>query len=83
MGASLDAPDQLRQRVAWALSQIFVVSEAGLTSNNLLESEIWGVYYDIFVRNAFGNYRDIMREVRIPKKVKQHSQRTLLRVFHT
>ena len=26
----LDAPDQLRQRVAWALSQIFVISDTSM-----------------------------------------------------
>lgn len=52
--------DQLRQRIAYALSQIFVIS-----SNSELGS--WGEalasYYDILIRNAFGNYKDIMTEV--------------------
>jgi hypothetical protein len=57
-----DAPDQLRQRVAWALSQIYVISEA--TSGTVyMETEVYTAYYDIFVRNAFGNVRDILREV--------------------
>eukprot|EP00965_Chrysotila_dentata_P073125 2416685-Pleurochrysis_carterae.AAC.1 len=50
---SLYAEDQLRQRVAWALAQIFVVSEAGLNGHKD-EQEIWHTYYDIFVRHAFG-----------------------------
>eukprot|EP00965_Chrysotila_dentata_P073126 2416686-Pleurochrysis_carterae.AAC.1 len=50
---SLYADDQLRQRVAWALAQIFVVSEAGL-GEHIEEQEIWHTYYDIFVRHAFG-----------------------------
>jgi hypothetical protein len=56
----LRAPDQLRQRVAWALSQIFVVNVAGVLSKT---NEVFMVYYDIFVRNAFGNYRDVLKEV--------------------
>jgi Protein of unknown function (DUF1800) len=56
--AALTGHDQLRQRVAWALAQIFVISSE---TDLLTESMI--VYYDIFVRNAFGNYRDIMKEV--------------------
>ena len=56
----LRAEDQLRQRVAWALSQIFVISDA---AGRGPYSEPWHAYYDIFVRHAFGNYRDVMREV--------------------
>ena len=44
--------------MAWALAQIFVI---GSETDLLTESMI--VYYDIFVRHAFGNYRDIMKEV--------------------
>ena len=58
---ALQAPDQLRQRVAWALSQIFVVSTQDVGMNHL--NELWTNYYDIFVRGAFGNFLDILREV--------------------
>ncbi|MFM8445306.1 MAG: DUF1800 family protein [Methylococcus sp.] len=53
------APDQLRQRVAFALSEIFVVSErnSGIPQNAL------AVYYDALLRNAFGNFRDILERV--------------------
>lgn len=56
----LSGPDQLRQRVAFALSQIMVVSEFGG-----LNQMPYGLadYYDILVRNAFGNYRDLIEEV--------------------
>lgn len=57
----LEASDHLRQRVGWALSQIIPVSEVDQESSEYTES--WTYYYDIFVRNAFGNYRDILREV--------------------
>jgi len=51
------AEDQLRQRVAWALSQVLVVGE------EFMGTELYTNYYDIFVRSAFGNYKDILREV--------------------
>ncbi len=57
---AVNAPDQLRQRVAFALSQILVVSDVGVLDNNPI-----GVaeYNDILLRNAFGNYRQLLREV--------------------
>lgn len=57
---ALKAPDQLRQRMAWALSQIFVVAPDDASGNY---TEMYVNYYDIFVRHAFGNFRDILREV--------------------
>lgn len=58
---ALAAPDQLRQRVAFALSEIMVVSERG---NNLANDGLaLGAYYDILLRNAFGNYRDLLKDV--------------------
>jgi uncharacterized protein (DUF1800 family) len=59
--AAIDAPDQLRQRVAWALSQYFVVGELGNNQSQAVER--WLNYYDIFTRHAFGNFRDILDEV--------------------
>lgn len=56
----LNAPDQLRQRMAWALYQILPVGPPG---TNLRKTEIFLSYYDIFVRNALGNYRDILKEI--------------------
>ncbi len=58
--SALYAPDQLRQRVAFALSQILVLSEVGTLDNNPI-----GVaeYNDILLRGAFGNYRDLLRDV--------------------
>lgn len=59
--AALSGPDQLRQRVAFALSQICVISrrDPNLENKPLAVAD----YYDIFVRNAFGNYYDVLREV--------------------
>ena len=52
--------DQLRQRVAWALSQIFVVSSSGA-----LEQFPFAMadFYDMLSRNAFGNYRNLLEDV--------------------
>jgi uncharacterized protein (DUF1800 family) len=53
--------DQLRQRVAFALSEIFVVSN----SNGTLAYEPWALtsFYDMLVRDAFGNYRTLLEDV--------------------
>jgi hypothetical protein len=51
---ALWSDDQLRQRMAWALSQILVVTPNQI--NNQEITEAYANYYDIFVRNAFGNY---------------------------
>ena len=59
--AALFGHDQLRQRVAWALAQIFVIGVEGVSK--VTEVELFLVYYDIMVRNALGNYRDVLREV--------------------
>ena len=57
MNVVLTAEDQLRQRVAWALSQIVVVCEANVA--RAAEQEFWHAWQDLFVRNAFmvRNYR--------------------------
>ena len=39
---ALQAEDQLRQRVAWALAQIFVISDTSMKWN---EIETWHAYY--------------------------------------
>ena len=56
----IDGPDQLRQRVAFALSQIMVVSEIGA-----LRQAPYGLagYYDMLVENAFANFRDLLEDV--------------------
>lgn len=59
---ALTAPDQLRHRVSWALSSIFVVTERDIDLAEISES--WGAYYDIFVRNAFGSsFLKLLKEV--------------------
>ena len=53
--------DQLRQRVAFALSEIFVVSD----QNTFLDQHAEGLayYYDILAANAFGNFRALLEQV--------------------
>ncbi len=54
-------PDQLRQRMAFALSQILVISDR----NDAISQDWAGVaeYWDILARDAFGNYRDLLEKV--------------------
>ena len=52
--------DQLRQRVAFALSEIMVVSQLGALNN---APYALGDYYDQLSLHAFGNYRDLMEVV--------------------
>lgn len=52
--------DLLRQRVAFALSEIFVISFKSDLNNH---GEGVASYYDIFVEHAFGNFKDIMMDV--------------------
>ncbi|MEO0983494.1 MAG: DUF1800 family protein [Pseudomonadota bacterium] len=59
---AIEADDQLRQRTAFALSQILVISH--VEGNLLFEFPSTVAHYqDILVSNAFGNYRDILDEV--------------------
>ncbi len=59
---AVSAPDQLRQRMAYALSQIFVISHA--EGGNLFDlPQTVAHFQDILVRNAFGNFRDLLEEV--------------------
>ena len=62
LNVMLTAPDQLRHRVAYALSQIFVVSLN--VSNGISERPLFYLdYYDLLAENAFGNYRDLLEKV--------------------
>ncbi len=60
--AATKANDQLRQRIALALSEILVVSDSdglGLSQYHLAVTS----YYDVLVKHAFGNYRDLLEDV--------------------
>jgi uncharacterized protein (DUF1800 family) len=58
---AVTAPDQLRQRVAFALSEIFVVSD--VSSLLTEEPEALANYNDLLAADAFGNYRQLLQDV--------------------
>lgn len=57
---SIEADDQLRQRVAFAISEVMVVSE-----NGPLDERANGLssFYDTLLEHAFGNARNLLEEV--------------------
>jgi uncharacterized protein (DUF1800 family) len=59
--AAVRGEDQLRQRMAFALSQILVCSDgpSGVTTT----AEPMAEYSDILARNALGSYRQLLQEV--------------------
>jgi uncharacterized protein (DUF1800 family) len=67
---AVTAPDQLRQRVGFALSQILVVSE----QSGALEGNPTAVasYQDVLLRHAFGNYRALLEEVTLHPSMGQY-----------
>ncbi|MFO1317136.1 MAG: DUF1800 family protein [Burkholderiales bacterium] len=54
------APDQLRQRVAWALSQIIVTSA---NEPDLSYAHVMSRFQNILFEEAFGNYENLLRRV--------------------
>ena len=57
---ALRGEDQLRQRVAFALSQIMVVSQVGALTNLPFAT---ADFHDMLARNAFGNFRTLLEDV--------------------
>ncbi|MCX2981813.1 DUF1800 domain-containing protein [Halieaceae bacterium IMCC14734] len=58
--AAIEGDDQLRQRMAFALSQIFVIS----TKSRLDRTpQTVAAYMDVLTEGAFGNYRDLLEEI--------------------
>jgi uncharacterized protein (DUF1800 family) len=55
---ALTGQDQLRQRVAFALSQIFVVSGV-----EIYEAYGMAAYQNMLLQGAFGNFRDLLNDV--------------------
>jgi uncharacterized protein (DUF1800 family) len=58
---AITAPDQLRQRVAFALSELLVISSnsSGLSENGTAMA----AYVDVLGRDAFGNFRQLLEDV--------------------
>jgi len=54
-------PDPLRQRVGFALSQIFVISDR--MERLATEPAAMTHYYDKLLENSFGNYRTLLKDV--------------------
>jgi len=58
---AVTAEDQLRQRVAWALSQIWVISdESGYLHGR---TRAMAHYYDLLLQQSAGNYRQLMEDI--------------------
>ncbi|HEY1329644.1 MAG TPA: DUF1800 family protein [Casimicrobiaceae bacterium] len=57
---AVTAPDQLRQRVAWALSQIIVTSG---NEPDLSYAHVMSRYQNLMFKNAFGNYQQLLMDV--------------------
>ena len=55
------SPDQLRKRVAFALHQIFMVSQED--SNLYDHTRAYANYLDTLNRHAFGNYRNLLEDI--------------------
>jgi uncharacterized protein (DUF1800 family) len=66
----LNSPDQLRQRMAYALSQIFVISDEEPTLGRM------GVgvasYYDMLQNRSFGTYRAALEDVTLHPQMGQY-----------
>ena len=57
---AVNGADQLRQRMAFALSQVLVLSDVGGLSNHPISV---ADYHDLLANHAFGNYRDLLKAV--------------------
>ena len=60
MTSALSRPDQLRQRVSWALHKFIVVAGRDLNNN---EASWYAPYLQTIDRNAFGNFRTLLFEM--------------------
>jgi len=58
----IGGPDTLRQRIALALSEIFVASVEGFTGG-IWQQFAGAAYLDLLEANAFGNYRTLLQQV--------------------
>jgi uncharacterized protein (DUF1800 family) len=65
-----EGKDQLRQRVAWALSQIYVISDVDDTLGGYPVG--MAEYYDILLRDAFGNWRDLIEHVTLSPQMGEY-----------
>jgi uncharacterized protein (DUF1800 family) len=61
MAQAVQGPDQLRQRVTFALSEMFVISDQDSTLRK--NPEALASYLDLLARDSFGNFRDLLADV--------------------
>ena len=66
MTDAVTKPDQLRQRVAFALSEIFVTSLVQLVNLNMVP------YQDVLLADSFTNYKTIMNDVTLSPAMGQY-----------
>jgi uncharacterized protein (DUF1800 family) len=66
---ALTSDDQLRHRVAYALSEIFVVSTMDLTGFHARSA---AAYMDLLNRDAFANYRTLLQDVTLSPAMGQY-----------
>ncbi len=55
------SPDQMRKRLALALSEMFVVSVNPFDA--FWPGSFTGAYWDVLVKNAFGNFRTMLEDI--------------------
>lgn len=60
-GQAVQGPDQLRQRVVFALSELFVISDRDAEVRNFPDG--MASYLDLLARHAFGNFRELLEAV--------------------
>ena len=58
---SMTGSDQLRQRVQYTLSELFVISGANFAVQSMPRGE--ANYYDLLGADAFGNFRQLLQDV--------------------
>ncbi|QUM77431.1 DUF1800 family protein [Moritella sp. 24] len=66
----LNAQQITRQRVAFALSEIFAVSSQEQSLTKYDDGLAW--YYDLLVKHSFGNYRDLLQDVTLSPAMGVH-----------
>ena len=57
----LAGPDQMRKRIALALSEFFVVSLSPI--DGFYPPYVIGAYWDVLCANAFGNFRTLLERI--------------------
>jgi uncharacterized protein (DUF1800 family) len=61
--AYIAAPDQLKKRIGYALSQIMVASMEGFASGGTNNARLAAAYVDVLEKGAFGNFRQLLEDV--------------------